>query len=182
MENNITANKVRSAYGGESQAYMRYQVWGQKAKEEGYPNIARLFKGIAYAEEVHANNHFKVLGDLEGDFLVASMAGFGLKDTRTNLEGAKAGEDFEIHEMYPAYLRIAEMQNESQAKQSFKWALEAEKVHSTLFQKAIEAVDNNTDLEFDEVSICGQCGFTTTEGTPEKCPICGVSKERFRTY
>jgi len=182
MDNNITANKLRSAYGGESQAYMRYKVWGEKAQKEGYPSIARLFHGIAYAEEVHAKNHFEVLGDVTGDFLVASMAGFGLQDTTRNLEGAKAGEDFEIHEMYPAYLRVAEMQGESAAVQSFKWALEAEKIHSQLFQNAIMASNKGHDIDVHEINICGKCGFTTTEEIPEKCPICGVLKDWFKTF
>ncbi|ACB85934.1 rubrerythrin family protein [Natranaerobius thermophilus] len=182
MENNITANKVRSAFGGESQAYQRYKVWGRKAEDEGYPNVARLFYGIAYAEEVHAGNHFEVLGDVKGDFLVASMAGFGLGDTKENLEGAKEGEDFEIHEMYPAYLRVAEMQNEKGAIRSFKWALEAEKAHSELFQRAIDSVSNGNDIDIDEVSVCGKCGYTTTEGVPDYCPICGAPRNRFKSY
>ncbi len=182
MENNITADKVRSAYGGESQAYQRYKVWGNKAEEEGYPNVARLFYGIAYAEEVHAGNHFEVLGDVKGDFLVASMAGFGLGETKENLEGAKAGEDFEIQEMYPAYMKVAEMQSEKEAIKSFKWALEAEKAHSELFQRAIDAVSNGKDIEIEKVSICGICGYTTTEEIPDYCPICGAAKDEFKSF
>ena len=49
MENNMTAANLRSAYGGESMAYMRYKVWGDKAKKDGYPNVARLFEAVAYA-------------------------------------------------------------------------------------------------------------------------------------
>lgn len=182
MQNNITADKVRSAYGGESQACMRYKVWGRKAKEEGYPNVARLFEGIAYAEQVHAGNHFEVLGEVKGDFLVASMAGFGLGDTKENLEGAKGGEDFEIEEMYPAYMKVAEMQSEKEAIKSFKWALEAEKAHSELFQKAIDAVSSGKDIDMDEVSICGTCGYTTIEEIPDYCPICGAPKDKFKSF
>ena len=61
--NEMTATNLRSAYGGESQANMRYKVWGARAREEGFPNVARLFEAIAYAEEVHAGNHFHALAD-----------------------------------------------------------------------------------------------------------------------
>ena len=182
MENNMTASNLRSAYGGESQAHMRYKVWGKKAKEEGYSNVARLFRGVAYAEEVHASNHFEVLEDVSGDFLVAAMAGFGLADTKTNLEGAKGGEDFEIHEMYPAYKKVAEMQEEKDAVRSMNWALEAEKNHSELFQKAIDAVSEGKDLQLDQLHVCGKCGHTTMEGLPDYCPICGVSKKWFSSF
>lgn len=182
MENNITANNVRSAYGGESQAYMRYKAWGEKAKKDGYPNISRLFEGIAYAEEVHAKNHFEVLQNIKGDFLVASMAGFGLGDTRENLEGAKAGEDFEIQEMYPAFKEVAEMQNEKRALLSFNWALTAERAHSDLFAEAIEAACRGEDVQLDQLSICGKCGYTAKGNAPEKCPVCGAPRERFKMF
>jgi rubrerythrin len=52
--NAMTAANLRSAFGGESQAHMQYILWGRKAEEEGFPDVARLFKAISYAEEVHA--------------------------------------------------------------------------------------------------------------------------------
>jgi len=180
MINSMTASKVRSAYGGESQAYMRYKAWGKKAEHEGYPNVARLFYGIAFAEEIHAKNHFKVLKDVSGDFQVASTAGFGLKDTLTNLERAKAGEDYEIYEMYPAYRKIAEMQNENEALQTFDWALAAEKNHSCLFQRAMEAVSQGYDMQLEQMHICKVCGHTTTEVLPAHCPICQADKKEYK--
>ena len=99
----MTAGNLRSAFGGESMAHMRYLIWGHKAEEEGLPNIARLFRAVAHAETVHATNHFKELRDEASAFLVPSMAGFGLGATSENLEGAIEGETFEVNEMYPAY-------------------------------------------------------------------------------
>ena len=58
-KNAMTADFLRSAYGGESMANMRYHIWGKMAEKEGFPNIGRLFYAIAYAEEVHATNHLK---------------------------------------------------------------------------------------------------------------------------
>src|SRR6056297_1902967 len=126
VKNEITAENLRSAFGGESQAYQRYKVWGDKAEQDGYPNVALLFRAIAYAEEVHAGNHFTAHGNIEGDFLVASGAGFGLGSTAENLEGAIAGENFEIEQMYPTYHLVANDQDESDAVKSFHYALEAE--------------------------------------------------------
>jgi len=87
---------LRSAFGGESQAYQRYRVWSRKAEKDGFPNVALLFDAIAYAEQIHAGNHFEAHDNISGDFLVASGAGFGLTSTVENLAGAIAGEKFEI--------------------------------------------------------------------------------------
>ena len=71
----MTAGNLRTAFGGESMAHMRYLIWGGKAKADGFPNVARLFRAIAYAEEVHAGNHFKAMEDEAGAFLVANWVG-----------------------------------------------------------------------------------------------------------
>ncbi len=88
----MTAANLRSAYGGESMAHMRYIRWGDRAEEEGFANVAWLFRAIASAEVVHATNHFNVLKDVKGDHLCASMAVFGVGKSEENLAGAIAGE------------------------------------------------------------------------------------------
>nr|WP_245684713.1 ferritin family protein [Orenia metallireducens] len=59
VKNEMTAQNLRSAFGGESQAYQRYKVWARKTEKDGFPKVALLFDAIAYAEEVHAGNHFE---------------------------------------------------------------------------------------------------------------------------
>lgn len=182
VKNEITAQNLRSAFGGESQAYQRYIVWGKKAEKDGFPKVGLLFKAIAYAEQIHAGNHFEVHSNLEGDFLVAAGAGFGLGPTSENLEGAIAGENFESFQMYPSYHLVAEDQDEKDAARSFHYALEAEKIHSKLFSEAREAVEAGNDYELEYVSICEVCGHTVKDGTPDKCPICGAPKEKFKEF
>jgi len=180
--NEMTAANLRSAFGGESQAHMRYLVWGKRAEEEGFPNVARLFRAISYAEEVHASNHFHELADVKGDFLVASMAGFGLTSTSENLQGAIDGENFEIEQMYPAYLAVARDQNERNAIRSFHYALEAEKIHSAMFSEAKQAVDSGKDMDLDDVQICSVCGHTRQGDAPDRCPVCGQPREAFVAF
>ncbi|MFW6035780.1 MAG: rubrerythrin family protein [Halothermotrichaceae bacterium] len=182
VKNEITAENLRSAFGGESQAYQRYMVWGRKAEKDGFPNVALLFKAIAYAEEVHAGNHFEAHDNIAGDFLVASGAGFGLGSTSENLEGAIAGENFEIEQMYPAYYLVAKEQRESAAVKSFHYAMEAEKIHSRLYTEAKEAVDSKQDFELEYVSVCEVCGHTVKDDTPDKCPVCGAPREQFKEF
>lgn len=182
VENNITASNLRSAYGGESQAYQRYHSWGTVADKEGMPNIGKLFRAIAYAEQVHADNHFHELKDVEGDFLVAAMAGFGIGSTEKNLEGAIAGERFEIQEMYPAFTSVAELQSEKGALRSFRYALEAEKNHDDLFSKAKEYAAEGKDMPLEKVQVCEVCGHTKEGDAPDKCPICNAPKDKFKEF
>ncbi|MCX6357738.1 MAG: rubrerythrin family protein [Candidatus Aureabacteria bacterium] len=178
----MTATHLRSAYGGESMAHMRYGMWGAKAAEEGFPNVARLFKAIAVAEEVHAWNHFRELRDDAGAFAVNSMAGFGLGSTPDNLQGAIEGELFEINEMYPVYKNAAQFQAEKGAERSFHYALSAERIHAAMYQEAKQAVDGGRDVELGPVQICSVCGFTGEGASPARCPVCGAAKEKFRTF
>ena len=108
----MTQENLKNAFAGESQANMKYMIFSQIAQREGKENIARLFKAIAYAEAVHATNHIRVIG--------------GIKDTAGNLDEAIGGEEFEVNEMYPAYLKEAKEQGESEAERTNHYALEAE--------------------------------------------------------
>lgn len=178
----MTAKNLRSAFGGESQAHMRYLIWGEKAEKDGFPNVARLFRAVASAEQIHATAHFKALKNVKGDFDVTSGAGFGFGTTSENLEAAKNGELFEVNEMYPAYINVAEMQEEKEAINSMKFAIAAEKVHAKLFEEAKKAVDSGKDIEADKIYVCPFCGFVEIGGPVDKCPICGAPKSKFKIF
>ncbi len=180
--NAMTQDNLRSAYGGESMAHMRYRTWAEKADKDGFPTVARLFKATAIAEEIHANLHFAALKDISGDFVVTSMAGFGISTTSENLQGAINGEVFEYTQMYPAYIAVAEMQEEKTAVRAMKFAIEAEKVHAELFTQAKEAVDEGKDLEATDVLLCPICGFISLTGEEHICPICNAKKDKFVEY
>ncbi|RBP38705.1 rubrerythrin family protein [Garciella nitratireducens] len=184
VNNAMTADFLRSAYGGESMAHMRYLIWGDLAQEEGFPNVARLFKAIAYAEWAHADNHFKVLGGEKAqDNTVAAGGIFGCNKTVDNLQGAIDGELHEINQMYPIYLETARFQKEKRAEKAFHFALEAEKIHAKMFQNAQDAVKQGKDMNLENVYICPICGYTY-EGAnaPEVCPVCGAKKELFKAF
>ncbi len=177
----MTLDALASAFGGESMAHMRYLVFAEIAEREGYPNVARLFKAIAFAEKVHASNHYSRLRDLETDLKVVAGATFGPGNTSKNLKLAIMGEEFEVNEMYPAYIEIARLQGEKQAEISFKWALEAEKIHAELYRKAKEHVDKGEDMSVDgKIWICPICGHTYVgPEPPEKCPVCGAPRDKY---
>ncbi len=164
----MTKDNLKSAFSGESQAHMKYLIFSDKAGQEGFTNIARLFAAIAFAERVHASNH---LNALKGNNLTAD-----------NLDIAIDGETFEVHEMYPAYKTVAELQDEKNAIRSMHYAFEAEKIHAVLYGEAKDAVDTGKDMEIGEVNICPVCGHTVVGEAPDRCPICGVQGNQFKRF
>lgn len=161
----MTKQNLLAAYAGESQAHMRYLIFSDVAEKEGKKNVARLFKAIAYAEQVHATNHYRNLGEVN--------------TTSDNLQTCIDGEHFEVNEMYPAYMAVAQLQDEKAANMGFHGALEAEKIHEIMYSDAKMVVDKGEDIEIGKIYICSICGYTTTNEAPEKCPICGATKDRF---
>ncbi len=164
----MTESNLEAAFGGESKAHMRYLIFADKAEKEGHANVARLYRAVAFAEQVHATNHFKNLG--------------GIGTTADNLQAAIDGETYEVEEMYPAFRAVAELQGEAGAVRSTTWALEAEKIHADLYGQAKSAAEGGQDLDVGEIQICELCGWTGTGEKPDKCPICGAKAEKIRTF
>jgi rubrerythrin len=178
----MTQQNLINSFGGESMAHMRYMNFANTAEKEDYPSFARLFRAIAHAEYVHAGDHYKELDHLEEGIVANSMGAFGPGDTAKNLQLGIDGETFEITEMYPSYIQVAEFQEEKGAVRTFKWALTTEKEHKKLFERAKEAVDDGNDLELDDVQVCEVCGYTLEGEAPDECPTCGAKKEKFTTF
>lgn len=164
----MTKQNLENAFAGESMAHMRYLIFAKKAEKDGMPNLARLFRAIAYAEQVHATNHYHELGML--------------KESTDNLQTCIDGEHYEVEEMYPAYKTVAELQNEQGAVRSTHYALEAEKIHEAMYQEAKQTVAAGNNIEIGPVSICPVCGYTVEGEVPEACPICRAPGKSFRKF
>ncbi|KXA96691.1 hypothetical protein AKJ37_04620 [candidate division MSBL1 archaeon SCGC-AAA259I09] len=176
----MTEGNLHNAFAGESQAHMRYKIYSEIAIEEGYPNVARMFRAISFAERVHASNHLERMPREEGYF--SGKNPYGTGTTSENLQAGIDGETFEIEEMYPTYKKVAEFQEEDTAKQSFDWALKAEKIHAKMYKYAKRSVDEGEDVELGKIQICSVCGHTREGEAPSQCPICGAKKEEFKEF
>jgi rubrerythrin len=160
-----TSDNLKAAFAGESQANRKYLAFAKKAQEDSMPQIAKLFRAAAEAETVHAHAHLRVLG--------------GVKTTKENVQAAIEGEGYEVKTMYPEFLATAEAEGQKAAVASFRNALEVEKIHHGLYSKAMEALKAGKDLTAAKIFVCGVCGNTVAGEAPDRCPICGVSKDRF---
>jgi len=161
-----TQDNLQDAFAGESQANRRYLFFADKADEAGHPVIARLFRAAAEAETVHARNHLRAMG--------------GIKSTRDNLKAAIGGEHYEFTQMYPGFITQAKAEGNQQAETSFTWANKVEKIHHSLYQQALKALDEAAPLEDEAYFVCQGCGYTVGGEAPERCPVCGAPRKMFK--
>jgi rubrerythrin len=152
------------AFAGESQANRRYLAFAQKADEEGFEQVAKLFRAAAAAETVHALNHLRVAGEV--------------KSTADNLKAAIGGETFEFTKMYPDYINQANKEGNKKAVYTFDLANKVEQVHAGLFKKAVENL--NSDAPLVDYYVCDTCGNTVEGSPPDRCPICGAPRAGFK--
>jgi rubrerythrin len=175
-----TIENLKSGITGETTASAKYAAFAQKAREEGYDTIAKLFDAASKAESIHASNHAKVLTEL-GEKMDAFTPAFEVKTTAENLQAAAEGENYEITTMYPQFLADANAEKVEKAVKSFTWASDTEKKHHAFYVKALEAVNANAEntLSF-EYAVCPVCGNTYEKATmDEKCAFCMTDSEQF---
>ncbi|MDP1833652.1 MAG: rubrerythrin family protein [Candidatus Moranbacteria bacterium] len=158
-----TQENLQAAFAGESQANRKYLAFAKKAEADGKKGLARLFRVAAEGETIHALGHLGVLG--------------GVGDSNANLQAAIAGETYEFTEMYPRFIEEAEAEGDSAATLSFHRANEIEKEHARLFQ---EALDQDGDIAEQAYYVCEVCGHIEIGAKPEKCPVCGAPKDKFK--
>ena len=160
-----TDENLKAAFAGESQANRLYLAFAKAAEQEGFPQIAKLFKAAAEAETVHAHNHLRVLGQV--------------KTTADNLSTAVSGETYEFTKMYPQFIEEAKAEDNKKALQSFDYANKVEAIHADMYKKAIDSVKAKKDLPAADMYVCPVCGNTFEGNAPDVCPICATPKAKF---
>ncbi len=158
-----TDQNLQDAFAGESQANRKYLAFARQAEDEGYAQVARLFRAAAAAETIHAHNHLKGMK--------------GVKSTKENLVAAISGESYEFQKMYPQMITDAKAEGQDYALRSFSLANEVEKVHAALYKKALESLGQNTVADY---YVCSVCGYTAEGEAPDDCPVCKAKKKAFR--
>ena len=159
-----TVENLKEAFAGESQANRKYLAFAKKAVEEGYPQVARMFRAAAEAETVHAHAHLR------------AMKGVG--STAENLKAAVSGETHEFTHMYPDMIEAAKAEGHKEAERSFTYANAVEKIHAELYQKLLDNLNQTKEEEY-PYWVCPVCGYTAEKVYPERCPICNAKGDRF---
>ena len=169
-----TEQNLLKAFAGESQARNRYTYFATAARKEGLEQIANIFQETADNEKEHAKIYFSHLegGDLE---ITATYPSGIIKDTKTNLEAAAAGEKFEWGSLYPEFGKLAREEGYPEVGASFEQISKAERFHESRYRKLIENMTK--DQVFKRTSAvkwhCINCGYISEGAEPPKvCPAC----------
>ena len=177
----ITLNyeNMKTAFKGETTASAKYAAYSKKAEEEGYHEIAMLFKAASTSEKIHAGNHRSVL--LEGKQEVPVITPeFTVKSTRENLKDAIAGETYEIITMYPEFIVNANKAGNQFSLMSLNYAYKTEQKHKPMYEKALAALESNNVKSLPGVFyVCPTCGNTYDTEAPARCGISMTSSEKF---
>ena len=171
-----TLENLQAAFNGESNARAKYLAFAAKADQDGYAQLASLFRAGARAEEIHAANHAVVIRQLGGQ-PQASIEVPAVKSTRENLEAAIAGESYERDVMYPSFIEVAKREKNKAALRTFTYAIKTEAEHARLYTEALNQLEQyKTKTTY---YVCTVCGYTTATLNFLKCLVCGEPKEKY---
>jgi rubrerythrin len=169
-----TEKNLLASFAGESQARNRYTYFASAARKEGFEQIANIFTETAENEKEHAKVFFKYLegGDVE---IAASFPAGMIKDTKSNLGDAAAGEKMEWTTLYQNFSKTAQDEGFAEVARSFEQIAKVEKFHEARYRKFINNIINGEVFK-KKASIrwhCINCGYVVEgQEAPKECPAC----------
>ena len=165
-----TEKNLQEAFAGESQARNKYTYFASKARKDGYEQIAAIFEETANNEKEHAKLWFKYL------------EGGELKGTKSNLEAAAAGENYEWTDMYARMAQDAEEEGFKEIAAKFRMVGAIEKHHEERYKKLVGNLEGGVVFSRDDERIwkCRNCGHIVVgKFAPKVCPVCNHPQSFF---
>ena len=160
--NDKIKDAMKKAFEGEAKANLKLLVFAEKAKEEGYSQIAKLFGVIAFSESIHGRRVLKYLKELKG--------------TEENLKESFESETKVAGHAYGEFIKLTSESDDRAALTIFTQSRDVEEVHANLYKEAMNHMLEDTDTTY---HVCSVCGYVSDGVLPERCPVCGVPKEKF---
>jgi len=174
IKGTITEQNLLKAFAGESQAKNRYEFFAEKAKAEGYEQIAAIFEKTALQEQSHAKQFFKFLEG--GTIEIKSRFVTGIADqTIENLQVAIEEENNEYSKLYPQFSEIAKEEGFPAIAAIFKMIAKVEAEHEKRFKKLLNGILEGTIFHREKPIRweCRKCGYVHEgEQPPLVCPVC----------
>lgn len=172
LKGSKTEQNLHTALSGESQAYIRYKLFEDKAKQDGFVEISEIFCETAHNEKEHAEIWFRYLG--------------GWSTTEKNLETAAGGEHFEWETMYAQFAQEAREEGFNEIADLFERVASIEKMHEQRYEhyrsRLLDGKSFSADSEETEW-ICLNCGYVVKGKTPPPiCPTCKKPQGYFKEH
>ncbi|MDO5549265.1 MAG: rubrerythrin family protein [Eubacteriales bacterium] len=171
LKGSRTEANLFAAFAGESQARNKYTFYANKARKEGYEQIAALFEETAHNEMAHARLWFQLLREGKEP------------DTVGSLEDAAGGEHFEWAEMYADFAKTAKEEGFDHIAFLFEKVADIEKTHEDRFRKLIGNLEEGLVFSRDGEAIwqCRECGHIVVgKQAPQICPVCARPQAYFQ--
>ena len=161
-----TEENLKIIFEKECQASQRYRAFSKRARKDGYPNVARLFRLASEVERIHAQNSLTAL----------NMVG----TTVENLNSIIAKERNENRITYPSILKQAISENHK-ARFIIENNIKSKEAHSKLYFAALAALNEGKDITTSELYLCPFCGNILADKPDKNCTICSAPGNRFIT-
>ena len=156
---------VSQAYVGEAKAALRLKIYADKAEEEGYPQIARLFRVIARSEEIHGSRCLRLLKEI--------------KNTEANLAASFESETKVAGVAYDQFIKLANEEDNQAASLIFSQSRDVEDIHAKLYKEAMTHLMEERETTY---YVCKVCGYVSDGVLPDPCPVCGANKDQFYEF
>lgn len=174
-----TLDNLKSAIAGETGASAKYDAFAKAAEEQGFYQIARLFKATSAAEQIHIGLEYALVSEKDSLFEKPVVEAPAAEASDLNLISGANGEIYETSDMYPSFIKKAQEEGETKAVQVFTRAKLAESVHAERYLAAYNDLDSPDD---DLFYLCPHCGYIHKGEDFEKCPICFCPKSSFTSF
>ncbi|GKG89059.1 MULTISPECIES: nigerythrin [Gordonibacter] len=174
-----TLDNLKTAIEGETGATTKYAAWAKVAEKAGYDHIARLFNCTSDAEKIHIELEYKLAQKLEPGYEKPEPPEVPEHTVDLNLIAGTNGEIYETSDMYPAFIKVAQEEQNNEAVQVFTRAKLAEAYHAERYLDAYNTIDTPTD---DKYYLCPICGYIHKGENFTACPICLAPKASFKEY
>ena len=149
-------------YEGEAKAALRLKIFAKKAEQEDLPQIAKLFRVIAFSEEIHGERALRMLREI--------------KDTDTNLKDSFQSETRIAGVAYDNFIELAEKIGDITASTIFSNSRDVEDGHAKLYKNAINHLIGERETTY---YVCQVCGYVSDGVLAETCPVCSAPREQF---
>ena len=172
-----TIDNLMNAYEGERNTQARYEAYAKKADEEGYHQVASMFRAVARGEDIHAGNFASVLQNYGGT-PHADVQTPVVSTTRENLDAAVLDEDHESTATYPSFIKQARKDRNQDAERAFSYSKYAEASHSVIYRQALDDLESFRGGS-QNFFVCPKCGRTCVATVKGKCPVCSTPQNEF---
>lgn len=160
-----TKSALHMAYTGEAKAALRLKVYADKAQKEGYPQMAKLFRVVAFSEEIHGSRALKLLREI--------------KSTEENLAASFEAETHVADVAYDRFIKQAEAEGDKAAVLHFSQSRDVEEIHAKLYKEAMNHLMEERETTY---YVCRVCGYIADGVFPDTCPVCSAGKEQFAVF